>query len=588
MRACRLVRMPKRPVRWLPLLLVLVLTSVTALPALGQAGARRPEPQIVEGDMLVDPVSGTGRGGSGLLDWAPVSQPFAADPFIAWREVTTITGGHTWEVWRCDAPWADGDLSVATASGYLNTQASSYFETLSRGRYDPVFSSGGSYSVDLQTTHISACLFDTGAPYDDRAAPGGHGFLALSEGHDPGGIGGPGVFTVSGGQWDLEPGTRQGAVGEVLANYNASQFGAFVTPVVLHEIGHGLGWPHVPIRGATSPYTNPLDIMSAPSGPPYVGTAMVNLYASGWVDPSEVTTWNGGFTRIRLGTLPTSRTKMVVIPTGDSRVFYTVSVQPQTFDSTTPIGVVVHLVDQRFTGQQGYCPGANTCTLLTRKVELIPPTGWNGSGLPMVTPGKTVDESYWQVSISGNHSDGYTVAIGGFTDTIGHLFRSEINGIAAAGITRGCNPPTNSRFCPVDAVTRGEMAAFLFRALDLPAGSKVFSDTAGHLFQDEVAALEAAGITRGCNPPSNTRFCPDRAVTRGEMAAFLVRALDLAPGSKVFSDTAGHVFQAEIAALEAAGITRGCNPPSNTRFCPDEPVTRGQMAAFLVRAGLAD
>ncbi|MDH4307732.1 MAG: S-layer homology domain-containing protein [Acidimicrobiia bacterium] len=39
-----------------------------------------------------------------------------------------------------------------------------------------------------------------------------------------------------------------------------------------------------------------------------------------------------------------------------------------------------------------------------------------------------------------------------------------------------------------------------------------------------------------------------------------------------------------MAALAAAGVTRGCNPPVNDRFCPAEPVTRGQMAAFLHRA----
>ena len=40
--------------------------------------------------------------------------------------------------------------------------------------------------------------------------------------------------------------------------------------------------------------------------------------------------------------------------------------------------------------------------------------------------------------------------------------------------------------------------------------------------------------------------------------------------------------------LANAGVTRGCNPPRNDRFCPDDYVTRGQMAAFLVRAGLTD
>ena len=45
-----------------------------------------------------------------------------------------------------------------------------------------------------------------------------------------------------------------------------------------------------------------------------------------------------------------------------------------------------------------------------------------------------------------------------------------------------------------------------------------------------------------------------------------------------------HTFSADIQWLADAGVTKGCNPPENTRFCPDEVVTRGQMAAFLHRA----
>ena len=46
------------------------------------------------------------------------------------------------------------------------------------------------------------------------------------------------------------------------------------------------------------------------------------------------------------------------------------------------------------------------------------------------------------------------------------MFETDIERIAQAGITLGCNPPTNDRFCPDDTVTRGQMAAFLSRMLD--------------------------------------------------------------------------------------------------------------------------
>ncbi len=69
------------------------------------------------------------------------------------------------------------------------------------------------------------------------------------------------------------------------------------------------------------------------------------------------------------------------------------------------------------------------------------------------------------------------------------------------------------------------MAAFLDRALDLPAGTRRFVDVpASNQFRDNIAALADEGITVGCNPPSNTRFCPTRSVTRQQMAAFLRRA----------------------------------------------------------------
>ena len=104
-----------------------------------------------------------------------------------------------------------------------------------------------------------------------------------------------------------------------------------------------------------------------------------------------------------------------------------------------------------------------------------------------------------------------------------------IEAIAAAGVTRGCKPPINNLFCPNDPVTRGQMAAFLTRALNLPATSETpFTDTTG-VFADSINRLAAAGITKGCNPPDNTRFCPDNPVLREQMATFLTRGLGLTP-----------------------------------------------------------
>ena len=57
-----------------------------------------------------------------------------------------------------------------------------------------------------------------------------------------------------------------------------------------------------------------------------------------------------------------------------------------------------------------------------------------------------------------------------------------------------------------------------------------------------------------------------------------------APATATFNDVpTGHPFFSFVEALVAAGITSGCSvsPPL---FCPDNPVTRGQLAKFLGQA----
>lgn len=140
------------------------------------------------------------------------------------------------------------------------------------------------------------------------------------------------------------------------------------------------------------------------------------------------------------------------------------------------------------------------------------------------------------------------------------------------------NGCSTGRFCPNDPVTRAQMARFLVRALDLaPAATSPFSDSGGP-FLDDINRLAAAGITDGCG---SGRFCPDDLITRAQMARFLVRGLHLpAAATSPFSDSGGD-FQDDINRLASAGITNGCAPGL---YCPHGPVTRGQMASFLTRA----
>lgn len=160
-----------------------------------------------------------------------------------------------------------------------------------------------------------------------------------------------------------------------------------------------------------------------------------------------------------------------------------------------------------------------------------------------------------------------------------------IEALAASGVTKGCNPPDNSLFCPNDSVTRGQVASFLVRALGLPAASEAdrFLDDDESPHEADIDALAEAGITLGCNPPDNTEFCPDQPVTRGEMAAFLVRGFgyETPPDVDTFIDDDYSVFEGHIEALAAAGITAGCGEDT---YCPESPIKRKNLAVFLVRA----
>ena len=177
-------------------------------------------------------------------------------------------------------------------------------------------------------------------------------------------------------------------------------------------------------------------------------------------------------------------------------------------------------------------------------------------------------------------------AVGTFDDDDGNIHESAIEDIAALGITLGCNPPANTLYCPDDYVTRQQMASFLVRTFDLPPGpAGQFTDISGSVHENDINALAASGITRGCNPPANDQYCPRDVVTRGQMAAFMARGLDLDNVSDpdFFGDDDSNIFELQINAIARVGITRGCNPPENTEYCPDSPVRRDEMATFLSR-----
>lgn len=187
---------------------------------------------------------------------------------------------------------------------------------------------------------------------------------------------------------------------------------------------------------------------------------------------------------------------------------------------------------------------------------------------------------------SSTSGSGYATGAGGsgpFSDIDSSIHRNDIRTLDSRRIAISC---ATKRYCPETPLRRAEMAVMLTRMLNLRAAQERFSDVASnHPYAAEIGALAAAGITKGCNPPRNDRFCPEDSVTRQQMASFFVRALSLSTTRPPFSDvSSGNPHRMDIGGLARSRITFGCNPPNNSRFCPDEPVTRAQMASFIVRA----
>jgi len=163
-----------------------------------------------------------------------------------------------------------------------------------------------------------------------------------------------------------------------------------------------------------------------------------------------------------------------------------------------------------------------------------------------------------------------------------------------AGVTTGCIPTSPMRYCPENNVTRAEMAVFLLRAKHTmpytpPAvgASTGFTDVPiSYWAAAWIKQLAAEGITTGCTA---TTFCPDQPVTRAEMAVFLLRSTHVLPytppavgTSTGFADVPISYWAAAwIKQLAVEGIT---TLPAGSNYLPEQPVTRAEMAKFLVAA----
>lgn len=167
-----------------------------------------------------------------------------------------------------------------------------------------------------------------------------------------------------------------------------------------------------------------------------------------------------------------------------------------------------------------------------------------------------------------------------------HLFYTEISKVAARGIIEGCG---GGNFCPNGTVSRGQMAAYIIRALGQPnppqpAQQRYYDVPPTHPYYAFIEQMALRRITNGC---ASGYYCPNSLVTREQMAAFIIRALH-APGyipppptwRRYWDVPSSNPFYAHIEELAVRGITLGCGSGA---YCPTASVTRGQMAAFLVR-----
>ena len=185
---------------------------------------------------------------------------------------------------------------------------------------------------------------------------------------------------------------------------------------------------------------------------------------------------------------------------------------------------------------------------------------------------------------------------GRFCDEDDSTHQASINAIADLGITEGCSRDDPLLFCPDRRVTRSQMAAFLYRAVGHrtgrvpPAARGVeLSDVAPDAWYRPYAQW---AVSIGAFAAPGGEFDSASEVSRSDMAVMMAAAFGHLPPDRqtdepegLFADMVGQppAVTAAAEALYRAGITRGC-ALDPLRYCPDRPVTRAQMASFIVRA----
>ncbi|HLK68427.1 MAG TPA: S-layer homology domain-containing protein [Bryobacteraceae bacterium] len=283
---------------------------------------------------------------------------------------------------------------------------------------------------------------------------------------------------------------------------------------------------------------------------------------------------------------------------GQSTAAYTILVENRGSGATNGAVSVANTLPSGLTGTAIDGPGW-TCALPTLTCSRSDPMS-PGAIYPPITITASVasnaaSPAINRVSVSGGGSatataSDLTTVLAPFSDvSSSDAFLPAIDLMREYTITSGCeaNPPL---YCPNDSVTEAQMAVFVVRSI---MGGDSFAYTSTPYFSDVPASnsyfpwiqkMQDLGIAVPC---ASNQFCPDAPVTRGIMAVLIIRGRygvatpSSYPATPYFADVApNHPYFPWIQKMKQLGITSGCTA---TTYCPDDPVTRGQMAVFIMR-----
>ena len=174
-----------------------------------------------------------------------------------------------------------------------------------------------------------------------------------------------------------------------------------------------------------------------------------------------------------------------------------------------------------------------------------------------------------------------------FEDVSTGVYESAITWMILHRVTSGCTP---TMFCPDANLLRQQFVTFLWRAAGQPTstylGSEAFSDVPEGVYSDQAIGWAVSnGVTRGCTQGQfgdpDWRFCPEEPVTRGQMATLLYRHVEAEylGQAPVYTDVEpGSYYESSVVWLTDFQVVSGCNA---TQFCPNRNATRAEAAAFI-------